>query len=238
VYFKAARLWAGAEIMLSMPNRARSCCPRSDVQRRFARACLPVIAIAFLSTTMACTSPTPPSYEESVQAARQRKDETLRTAADSPIPPDRRAALLPLRYFPPDSSYRVAGMLKVADARSASVNMPTSAGKTRAMVRVGVLEFNLKGKPLTLGAFVEEGSSDVDHLFVPFTDLTTGTETYPGGRYLDLTRTPTGIYEIDFNLAYNPYCYYNPTYDCPYPPAENRLPLPVRAGEKTDRTAH
>ena len=42
----------------------------------------------------------------------------------------------------------------------------------------------------------------------------------------------TGIYEIDFNRAFNPYCYYNPTFDCPYPPAENRLKIPVRAGEK------
>lgn len=223
---------------MPMPNRARSCCSRSDVQRRFSRALPLGVAFALLSTTMACTSPPPPSYEESVQAARQAKDETFRTAADSPVPAERRSALLPLRYFPPDPSYRAAGQLRPSEGRGAPLNMPTSAGKTRAMVRVGVLEFNLKGKPLTLGAFVEEGSSDVDHLFVPFTDLTTGTETYPGGRYLDLTRTPTGIYEIDFNLAYNPYCYYNPTYDCPYPPAENRLPLPVRAGEKTDRTAH
>jgi uncharacterized protein (DUF1684 family) len=72
----------------------------------------------------------------------------------------------------------------------------------------------------------------MDQLFVPFVDLTSGTETYPAGRYLDLDRTRTGIYLIDFNRAYNPYCYYNPTYDCPYPPRENRLKVPVRAGEK------
>ena len=76
------------------------------------------------------------------------------------------------------------------------------------------------------------GAPDVDHLFVPFTDLTSGTETYPAGRYLDLDRTPTGIYVIDFNRAYHPYCYYNPTFDCPYPPAENRLRIPIRAGER------
>ena len=67
---------------------------------------------------------------------------------------------------------------------------------------------------------------------MPFVDLTSGAETYPAGRYLDLDRTRTGIYLIDFNRAYNPYCYYNPTYDCPYPPRENRLKVPVRAGEK------
>jgi len=110
--------------------------------------------------------------------------------------------------------------------------MPTSVGAERQMRRVGTLEFALKGRPLKLSAFVEVGAPNVDHLFVPFTDLTSGTETYPAGRYLDLDRNATGLYEIDFNRAYHPYCYYNPTFDCPYPPAENRLSVPVRAGER------
>ena len=97
---------------------------------------------------------------------------------------------------------------------------------------VGVLEFTLKGRPLTLAAFIEAGSDDVSRLFVPFSDLTSGTESYAAGRYMDLERTPTGLYNVDFNKAYNPYCYYNPKFDCPYPPKENRLPLPVRAGER------
>ena len=100
------------------------------------------------------------------------------------------------------------------------------------MRRVGTLEFSLKGQPMKLTAFVEAAAPNLDTLFVPFTDLTSGTETYPAGRYIDLKRTATGIYNIDFNRAYIPYCYYNPTYECPYPPRENRLPLPVRAGER------
>ena len=66
---------------------------------------------------------------------------------------------------------------------------------------------------------------------MPFSDLTSGTDTYPAGRYLDLDRTATGVYALDFNRAYNPYCYYNAAYECPFPPAENRLGIPVRAGE-------
>jgi uncharacterized protein (DUF1684 family) len=100
------------------------------------------------------------------------------------------------------------------------------------MRRVGSLEFTLKGQPLKLTAFVEVGARDLNHLFVPFMDLTSGTETYPGGRYLDLDRNATGIYEIDFNRAYFPYCVYSPRYECPYPPAENRLSVPIRAGER------
>ena len=109
--------------------------------------------------------------------------------------------------------------------------MPTSAGKMRDMEQVGTLSFTLKGQLMSLGAFVETGTPP-DRLFVPFTDLTSGTETYAAGRYLELDRTATGIYTIDFNRAFHPYCYYNENYDCPYPPPSNRLPTPVRAGEK------
>jgi uncharacterized protein (DUF1684 family) len=57
-------------------------------------------------------------------------------------------------------------------------------------------------------------------------------ETYAAGRYLDLHVTPTGIYDLDFNRAYHPYCYYDEMYECPFPPPENRLPVPILAGEK------
>ena len=89
--------------------------------------------------------------------------------------------------------------------------MPTSTGTLRRYQRVGVLEFTLQNEKFSLGAFVEDGQPIVD-LFVPFVDTTSGTETYPAGRYLDLHPTATGFYTIDFNRAYNPYCYYNPTY--------------------------
>jgi uncharacterized protein len=173
------------------------------------------------------------SYAATIIAERRAKDEALRTATDSPIPADKRGTLLPLSYFPPDDSYAVPAELRPADPNQRpTIEMPTSTGQRRAMQRVGILDFMLKGRSLHLSAFVEAGSPDVNRLFVPFTDLTTGTETYPAGRYLDLARTATGVYIIDFNKAYEPYCAYNPTYDCPYPPAENRLPIPIRAGEK------
>ena len=60
----------------------------------------------------------------------------------------------------------------------------------------------------------------MNRLFVPFSDLTSGAETYSAGRYMELDPTPTGIYVVDFNVAYHPYCYYSPEYDCPYPPGE------------------
>lgn len=184
-----------------------------------------------------CARRDPPvSYADGIAAQRQAKDEFFRTARESPVPADKRDEFLPLAYFPVDESYRVPAVLAPIE-REPAIEMPTSTGLRRAMRRAGTLKFSLRGKPLQLTAFVEAGAPDLNRLFLPFGDLTNGTETYPAGRYLDLTRTATGLYEIDFNLAYHPYCYYNPTYDCPYPPAENRLPVPVRAGEKMKQTA-
>jgi uncharacterized protein (DUF1684 family) len=169
-------------------------------------------------------------YLAEVQRFRALKDEAM-ASADSPIPPERRQALLPLAYFPVAPDYRVPAVLKRSED-GPTLEMPTSTGQLRTMMRVGRLEFTLRGQQLGLSAFIEAGTQDLTRLFVPFTDLTSGTETYPAGRYMDLERTPTGLYVVDFNRTYHPYCYYNPTYDCPYPPRENRLTFPVRAGER------
>ena len=115
------------------------------------------------------------------------------------------------------------------------IQVPTSIGKIRDLERIGTLKFSLKGQPLRLTAFRDLESRDVNRLFVPFSDSTSGAETYPAGRYMELDPTPTGIYVVDFNVAYHPYCYYSPEYDCPFPPKENRLEVPIRAGEKMQK---
>jgi uncharacterized protein (DUF1684 family) len=182
----------------------------------------------------ACSPKGPPGeekYVRTIEQARALKDAVMR-APGSPIPADKQPAFLPLSYYPIDPAYAVPASFEEAPAgRRPQMEMQTSAQQPRKVERVGVLKFNLNGRALQLGAFTEPGDPP-DRLFVPFADQTTGSETYPAGRYLDLERSPTGIYMIDFNRAFNPYCYYNPTYDCPYPPRENRLPLAIRAGEK------
>jgi hypothetical protein len=169
-------------------------------------------------------------YVATVQAERAQKDEAFRRQVDEPISLARQQFFLPLKYFPIDPAYSVTATFAPAGART-PLQMPTSLGKMRDMEHVGTLSFTLKGQKMSLGAFVEAGTPP-DRLFVPFTDLTSGTETYAAGRYLEFTRTATGIYTIDFNRAFHPWCYYNENYDCPYPPPSNRLPTPVRAGEK------
>lgn len=173
----------------------------------------------------------PKNYVAEIAAARASKDDAFKSGSDSPVPESRRAELLPLAYFPIDPEYKTAAALAPTNDTTV-LQVPTSTGGLRQMRRVGSLEFGLRAQTLKLTAFVEVGSPNLNHLFVPFIDLTSGTETYPGGRYLDLDRNATGIYEIDFNRAYFPYCYYSPTYECPYPPPENRLKTPIRAGER------
>jgi uncharacterized protein (DUF1684 family) len=207
---------------------------------RFSHSIATAVAAAALTFTLGCGGGAPDAtdgdYVQQLMKARAAKDEMFRRSPNEPVPRDKAATLIPLSYFPPDPEYVVSAVLKPS-SQGEIMDMPTSTGELRKEERVGVLEFTLKGEHLTLTAFHEAGT-DMTHLFVPFRDLTSGTETYQAGRYLDLERTPTGIYNIDFNRAYNPYCYYNSRFDCPYPPAENKLPIPIRAGERLPPTGH
>jgi uncharacterized protein (DUF1684 family) len=183
-----------------------------------------------------CNAGAPPpqetegDYASQIEAHRARLDEAFRRQPNEPIPPDKMGTFLPLKYFPPDPEFVVPASLNPAKERIV-LDMLTSQGKVRKQQRVGELAFTLKGKPMTLGAYVEAGA-DLNRLFVPFRDMTNASETYGAGRYLELDRTASGVYTIDFNKAYNPWCVYNETFDCPYPPRDSHLPVPIRAGER------
>jgi uncharacterized protein (DUF1684 family) len=194
-------------------------------------------AAASLACSVAACASEPPPYPDSIAAWHAEKDRFMRESSDSPVPADNRATFPPLSYFPIDPAYRVPAVLHPAPS-DASIEMLTSTGQHRQMRRVGTLGFMVNGQALTLGAFVEATETDLRRLFVPFGDLTNGVETYNGGRYLELDRTATGVYDLDFNRAFHPFCLYNSSYDCPYPPAESRLKVPVRAGEKLGTARH
>ena len=198
------------------------------------RKALTVVVLA--AGVVACTiRPAEEDYPAKIAAIRAAKDDGFKNDPDSPVPADKKAALLPLQYFPIDEGYAVPASLEPAAERT-RIQVPTSTGKIRNIERVGALKFFLQGKPMRLTAFVDVESPQVNRLFIPFADQTSGTETYAAGRYMELDPTPTGIYVVDFNVAYNPYCYYSPQFDCPYPPKENRLDVPIRAGERATNT--
>jgi uncharacterized protein len=192
---------------------------------------LPALVVAVLAILGAagCNRPPddPKDYVVRIAAERSGKDADFQRSND-PIPAAKKAEFLPLAYFPIDPEYNVLAGLTPSKDRI-ELMVPTSTGTLRKMLQVGRLDFTLKGQPMSLLAFTE---GDLNTLSVMFSDMTSGTETYPAGRYIDLTRTGTGVYALDFNKAFHPYCYYNASYECPYPPPENRLKVPVRAGER------
>ena len=202
---------------------------------RPARPALPALPaipalVFFLALAISCTAPKPDDrdYATKLAADRAAKDAAF-AAGDDPIPRAKHSEFLPLAYFPIDPEYNVPAELERIDDPTI-IEMPTSTGTNRKMRKVGLLRFTLKAQAMSLLAFLELG--ETSSLFVAFSDLTSGTETYAAGRFLDINRNATGIYELDFNRAYHPYCYYNPTYECPYPPRENRLKIPIRVGER------
>jgi uncharacterized protein (DUF1684 family) len=194
----------------------------------------PALAISVASAS-ACAQKPPDTtnYVAQVAAERESKDAQFMEEND-PIPRSRKAELLPLAYFPIDPDYNVPAALKPAE-KEVIVDMPTSTGKPLRHRIVGAVEFVLKGQPQKLTATVEDNAPNLNHITLFFNDLTSGTETYAAGRYVDVALNPQGIYELDFNRAYNPYCYYNESYQCPYPPRENRLKVPIRAGERAKK---
>lgn len=172
-----------------------------------------------------------------IQRDRAEKDAFFRSP-DGPLPADKRASFAGIPYYPINSSYSLPARLEVDTVdRSTILQLDTSTHQKRRVRRIGKLHFTLAlpGEPAAsyeLTAFVEVDSPDVNRLFVPFTDVTSGNETYGGGRYLELNKTPTGLYDLDFNRAYHPFCVFNPGFECPVPPRENRLITAIRAGEK------
>ncbi len=169
--------------------------------------------------------------QHEINIFRAEKDSHFGSDPDSPIPREERSRFKGLKYFPPSPAYRVKARL-VRLERPDIIAMTTSKGTTQPYLGHGVFNFELEGKKLRLHCYKAAGDPHDRSLFTPFTDETSGKETYGSGRYLDIEDTEGDDYVLDFNLAYNPYCAYSENYVCPFPPRENRLPVRVPAGEK------
>jgi uncharacterized protein (DUF1684 family) len=107
------------------------------------------------------------------------------------------------------------------------MEMQTSTGGVQEYTRYGRFKFQVDGQDAELTIY-HNGHG----YFLPFVDSLAGKETYPAGRYLEPEALPGNRFFVDFNLAYNPYCAYNEMWSCPITPPENRLQVPIRAGEK------
>ena len=166
------------------------------------------------------------SIRAQIEALRAAKDSLLKSE-DSPLLPAQRARFEQLAYYPIDLRYRLRGELHLY-GRQRIVEIPNTDSTITELERFGrfVSAFGEKDFWLEVYRSPQTGEAEVF-----FKDLTNGHTTYGGGRYARLTREDGGMYVIDFNNAYNPYCAYNPAYICPLPPRQNHLDFAVEAGE-------
>lgn len=157
---------------------------------------------------------------------RAEKDEFFETHPQSPLTPEQKHNFEGLNYYPPDPALHFKVVVETFDVQD-ELKMQTTTGDLRTFIRYGIVYFTVGEEEFSLTVYSNEHG-----FFIPFVDSQAGQETYGAGRYLDPEVLPDGKLDLDFNLAYNPYCAYNEMYSCPLPPAENRLGVAIKAGEK------
>lgn len=193
-------------------------------------------ALLLASAVWACNSNTPAgTYAGEIETQRQQNNDLFKDPARSPLPAEEIKEFTGLNYFPVDEKYKVKAQF-TRTANGQPFNMPHTNNKTYVYVKYGELSFELDGKKCVLATYqspeLTAQPGNEKYLFIPFTDLSSGKESYGGGRYLEFSIPDAAECELDFNRAYNPYCCYNSSYSCPIPPAENDLPVAILAGEK------
>ncbi len=139
------------------------------------------------------------------------------------------------KYFDIDEYYKIKAKFSV-DTSHPSFEMSTTT-KRKPIYRVyGYLDFIISDTLYKLTAYQNMGYKNHpeygNYLFVPFTDLSNGKQTYEGGRYLDILIPNSDSIFTDFNETYNPYCAYSNRWSCPLVPFENHLNTNINAGEK------
>ena len=141
-----------------------------------------------------------------------------------------------LTFYPVQEQYRINAAFERKE--NSPWFLMNSTGTEKKQYRVyGIIRFSIKDTAVELQIYQSRSllTSEKyrEHLFIPFTDKTSGIETYGGGRYIDLNISDiqNNVYVLDFNKAYNPYCAYAAGYNCPIPPKENDLPVAIKAGE-------
>ncbi len=167
----------------------------------------------------------------------KRFQSTLKTEYDNPYhtPLDEKArkTFKGIRFFPFNEKLVVNARF-VRTSKEKPFQMNTSSGMRKTYVKYAEVFFMIDEKEYKLNVYQSQDllkSIDYkDYLFIPFTDLSNGNETYEGGRYIDLTIPQVDNVVINFNKAYHPYCAYTDGYNCPVPPPENTLPVKVMAG--------
>jgi len=157
---------------------------------------------------------------------RKMKDDYFAHDGESPLTPEQKKVFKGLNYFPPNPEFNLeVNVHEFPDNQQ--VEMQTTTGDIQVYQRYGRFSFTVDGQSAELTIYQSDSG-----WFLPFVDSLSGKETYPAGRYLEPEPLGGDRFRVDFNLAYNPYCAYNDIWSCPLTPFENRLIVPIRAGEK------
>jgi uncharacterized protein (DUF1684 family) len=165
---------------------------------------------------------------------RRRRDELFKQHPQSPLPEAERKGFQGLPYFDHDPALRVLASIDETEPRRYEIG--TSGDGAYAFERFAMARFELGGDAYSLELYWLEGYGG--GLFLPFADATSAKQTYGAGRYLfDTVKgadlgTEDGRLVLDFNLAYNPSCSYDPSWVCPLATPANRLPVAIEAGER------
>ena len=161
-----------------------------------------------------------------LNAFRAEKDSFFARHHQSPLTHEQRRFFRGLHYFPENKSLRLEVQVD-RFAYQVEIQIPTSTGDVQRYRRDGKFQFQVDGQAAELTIYKAPHG-----FFLPFVDSLAGKETYPAGRYLEIEALGADRFLVDFNLAYNPYCAYNEQWSCPLTPHENRLAVPIRAGEQ------
>lgn len=153
----------------------------------------------------------------------------------SPLLPKDLKVFQTLDFYPPDAKFFVVAKF-IRTENEKPFEMKTSTTRRPQYVKYGEAHFRIDGQEFKLNLYrsidLAKNPKYKDNLFLPFSDLTCGKESYIGGKYIDLKIPEGNTIAIDFNSSYNPYCAYSPNYSCPKVPLENDLKIEIRAGVK------
>lgn len=188
-------------------------------------------ALLFLSIACAQTL-TEAQKSEKFQKSLNKEFANKKT---TPLAPDALKKFKGLDFYPVNERFIVEAEL-VRTPNEEPFEMPTTTNRKPIYKKFGEIHFSFNGKKQQLDVFQDMNlitkEEYKNHLFLPFTDLTSGVATYGGGRYIDMEIPEGDQLILNFNLAYNPYCAYNPKYSCPIPPESNFLNVEIHAGVK------
>jgi uncharacterized protein (DUF1684 family) len=156
-------------------------------------------------------------------------------AKTSPLLAEDLAVFKTLEFYPINEKFFVTAKF-VRTENEKPFEMKTTGERKPMYVKYGEAYFVLDGKDFKLNIYknieLSKKEEYKDYLFLPFSDLTCGNESYIGGKYIDM-KVPKGeTMVIDFNTSYNPYCAYSHKYSCPKVPLENDLNIEIKAGVK------